>query len=224
MFLQKHIDGICSSEWGLFDMLVAAEAYNRPISLAVHSDEGRPWVWKDLRQMLAPVAGENFATLPPLTGEPIHLLPTTAWSGKFNGELSEMSHWEPLVVLTWNDTDYDPWEKFYNSRKLFEEASDQWKNLMRADESVYGSSTLKQTAVRQERSAMIVRCRAWADQALAIYEDLRVCPVSVAGDGKCGASSIHVAITCQHEVSNENQGSVHRIVQIAIPKQQMCTK
>ena len=124
-----------------------------------------------------------------------------------------MSHWEPLVDLTWNDTEHDPWETFYNSRKLFEEASNQWRNLVAADESVYGSSMLKQTAIRQERSAMIVRCRAWADQALAIYEDLHVSPVNVAGDGKCGASSLHIAITGQQEeVSEGNKNGVRRTV------------
>ena len=109
-------------------------------------------------------------TLPPTPiVEPSALLPTTFRSDNFSTDLSQMTHWEPLIVFTWDGTVCGLSEMAYNSRKLFEENADQWNTIVEADPSVHESLQLKRVAVVLERQALEQRCRAWADQALAIY-------------------------------------------------------
>ena len=104
----------------------------------------------------------------------------------------------------------------YNSRKLVEENADQWKKIVEADPSVHGSLQLKRVAVVLGRQALEKRCRAWADQALAIYEELGKCPTSVDGDGACGAFSLHVVTTLKTSVSEEDKAAVRiKIIQKA---------
>ena len=71
-----------------------------------------------------------------------------------------MTHWEPLIVLTWDETVCGLWEMAYKSRKLYKENADQWKNIVEADPSVHGSLQLKRVAVVLERQALEKRCRA----------------------------------------------------------------
>ena len=100
-------------------------------------------------------------TLPPIPiGEPIALLPTTFRSGTFNTDLLKMTHWEPLIALTWDETVCGLSEMAYNSRELFEENADQLKKIVETDPSVYGSLQLTRVVVVPERQALETRCRA----------------------------------------------------------------
>ena len=211
--LQEHIKELLSSEWGFFDFLVAEEAYSRPVSIATYSKDDGKWILQPLREMLQAFAPEAFHKFKSFeSGEPIRLLPTTSQSWKFTIALSEMSHWEPLVVPAWDDEVCGLWDQCYNARKKFEEVQTQWQELLKAENSVYGSAALKQFAERLERQSMEQRCRKWADQALAIYEDSGFCPSCVDGDSACGASALHVATTLTIVVLPEDKAFVVRKV------------
>ena len=82
--------------------------------------------------------------------------------------------------------------------------------MVEADPSVQGSLQLKRVAVVLKRQAFEKHFRAWADQALSIYEELGKCPTSVDGDGACGASSLHVVTTLKTSVSEEDEAAVRR--------------
>ena len=50
--LQKHIEEMLASEWGLFDMLIAEAAYSRLMFFAFSGTEGRPWVLTISRELV----------------------------------------------------------------------------------------------------------------------------------------------------------------------------
>ena len=75
--IQEHISQLLTSEWGVFDMLLAQAAYGRPIFLAALSEvDGkscRPWILQSVNEFLSAFGGLLFAVPREPSGQRISL-------------------------------------------------------------------------------------------------------------------------------------------------------
>ena len=134
-----------NAQWGLFHMIVAQTALQRPIHLAQPVDEYPGWRMEPVRDIVAAAlidAGVDVPATP--QSDPLRLLPTRL--NEVRVPLQSLSHWDPFLPVPQDQMELDIATHAHHHHRealAMAQSAHSWQRMLTAGTSTYGGGAQK---------------------------------------------------------------------------------
>ena len=194
------------AQWGLFHMIVAQTALQRPIYLAQPVDGVPGWHIEPVCDMVAAWLCDMDVEVPATPhGEPLRLLPTRLHQVRVS--LESLSHWDPLVPVPIDQMKMAVEayaEHHYRMALARAQSAPSWQRMLATDASTYGGDRQKQAFLAEEYATMERQSQAWGNQAAELRQALGCVPIRVIADGSCASASLSIAMGGKASLSDKD--------------------